>query len=440
MNQTVIVGVTQFKMRIRSAFKRIINNDYVFTILTKVFAVAIGLVASSFSNRFLGAELKGQLGSISSLLSVIAVSANFGLYQPYPYYKRQKEPYVLERFLNIFSFQFIVYLIIGLACATQTQSLKITAVCLLAPIQVLANQLSFIIMVEDVKFKNIIFFIARIANTLITIIAFYTMKRTILVSLSLIVIGDVITIFMVLARLKCRPNPFKTDFSFLIRIIPFGIVSMITTLMLTLNYRIDTLMMDYMFHIPDREIGFYTLGVSLSEYGWLIPDAFREVLFSRTARSDAIDDVIMSLKINFYLTLCMIAGIVLVGKLMIRILAGIEFLPSYSVTVFLIIGILPMSWFKIVGTLLLAQGKKYIYLLMLSISVLVNIVCNIIAIPIWGKLGAAAASVASYTAAGIMFLGYFLHRNSIPLRQAFLFNTNEIYLLQQRLGRLRKRF
>lgn len=30
-------------------------------------------------------------------------------------------------------------------------------------------------------------------------------------------------------------------------------------------------MMGYMYHIPDAEIGFYSLGVSLSEYGWLIP-------------------------------------------------------------------------------------------------------------------------------------------------------------------------
>ena len=88
---------------------------------------------------------------------------------------------------------------------------------------------------------------------------------------------------------------------------------MITTLMLTLNYRVDTLMMGYLYHIPDTEIGFYSLGVSLSEYGWLIPDAFREVLFSRTAKDDAIEEVTMSMKVNFYLTLLMILGILLLG-------------------------------------------------------------------------------------------------------------------------------
>ena len=102
-------------------------------------------------------------------------------------------------------------------------------------------------MVEDVKFKNTIFFTARITNTLITILAFYTMDRTILVALALIVVGDVITVVMALMRMKRFPNPLKADLKFAVKIVPFGIVSMITTLMLTLNYRVDTLMMGYMY-------------------------------------------------------------------------------------------------------------------------------------------------------------------------------------------------
>ena len=49
-------------------------------------------------------------------------------------------------------------------------------------------------------------------------------------------------------------------------------------------------------------------------------------------------------------------------------------------------------WHKIfIGTLLLAQGKKGVYLGMLSASVAVNILCNTITIPLWGKMGAAVA-------------------------------------------------
>lgn len=426
-------------MRIKSIARRITGNDYVYTIFTKIMAVVIGLIASSYSNRFLGPELKGELGQISSMISIVAVTANFGLYQPYPYYKRQNEPDVLNKFLRIFLLQFIAYTVIGIVGAVTLGSFALTAVCLIAPIQVLANQLSFMIMVEDVKFKNTIFFTARITNTLITILAFYTMNRTIMVSLALVVVGDLITVIMALWRMKRMPNPFRADLKFAAKIVPFGIVSMITTLMVTLNYRVDTLMMGYLFGVPDVEIGYYTLGVSLSEYGWLIPDAFREVLFSRTAKDDAIGEVTMSMKVNLYLTFMMIAGILVLGKPVIWLLAGAEYLPAYPVTVLLIAGIIPMSYFKIIGTLLLAQGKKYTYLGMLTLSVVANIICNMFTIPLWGKMGAAAASVVSYTVAGGCFLAYYLRTYQIPARDVFLFKPEEIARLKSMLLKVKRR-
>ncbi len=426
-------------MQLKRIANKITSNDYVYTIFTKIMAVVIGLIASSYSNRFLGPELKGELGQISSMISIVAVTANFGLYQPYPYYKRQGEPDVLDKFLRVFLLQFIAYTVIGVFAAAALNSFALTAVCLIAPIQVLANQLSFMIMVEDVKYKNKIFFTARSTNTLITILAFYTMNRTILVSLALVVVGDLITVIMALRRMKRMPNPLRADLRFAAKIVPFGFVSMVTTLMITLNYRVDTLMMGYLFGIPDAEIGFYTLGVSLSEYGWLIPDAFREVLFSRTAKDDAIGEVTMSMKVNLYLTLCMIVGILLLGKPVIWLLAGAEYLPAYPVTVLLIAGIIPMSYFKIIGTLLLAQGKKYTYLGMLTLSVVANIICNMFTIPLWGKMGAAAASVVSYMVAGGCFLVYYLRTYKIPARDVLLFRPEEIARLKGMIGKVKRK-
>ena len=69
-------------------------------------------------------------------------------------------------------------------------------------------------------------------------------------------LGDLITIVMALRRMRRMPNPLRADLRFAAKIVPFGIVSMITTLMTTLNYRVDTLMMGYMFGVPAAEIGF----------------------------------------------------------------------------------------------------------------------------------------------------------------------------------------
>lgn len=147
----------------------------------------------------------------------------------------------------------------------------------------------------------------------------------------------------------------------------------------------------------------------------------------------------MSMKVNLYLTLLMIAGILVLGRPVIYLLAGAPYLPAYPVTVMLIAGIIPMSYFKIIGTLLLAQGKKMVYLGMLTGSVVVNILCNLVTIPLWGKMGAALSSVVSYTVAGGLFLLYYLRTYQVPLRDVFLFRREELDRLAGMVRRVRQK-
>ena len=412
-------------MGAKQTLRRITGNDYLFTIVTKVLALAIGVIASAYSARYLGPALKGQLSVISSVLTIVAVVANFGLYQPYPYYKRQGEPNVRDRFLRIFAAQFLIYTVLGIVLTLIFRTPVMMAVCLIAPIQVLANQMSFMLMVEDVKYKNVIFFTARLTNTVITVLAFYTLRPSLLVALACIVVGDLITVIMGLCRLRTVPNPFKAEPKFAAKILPFGIVAMLTTLLLTLNYRIDVLMLNA-FQVTDAEIGFYSLGVSLSEYLWIIPDAFREVLFSRTAKDDSIGDITMSMKMNLYIMMVLILCVVLLGKPLIALVYGADFLPAYGVTCILIFGVVSMSYFKIIGTLLLAQGKKMVYLGMLTVSVIVNMIANCFFIPWLGKSGAALASVLSYTVAGLVFLIYFMKTYHVPFKDVFVLTPSEV--------------
>ena len=88
---------------------------------------------------------------------------------------------------------------------------------------------------------------------------------------------------------------------------------------------------------------------------------------------------------------------------------------------------------------LLAQGKKYTYLGMLTLSVVANIICNCFTIPLWGKMGAAAASVVSYTVAGGCFLAYYLKTYRIPARDVFLFRTEEIARLKGMIGKVKRK-
>ena len=60
---------------------------------------------------------------------------------------------------------------------------------------------------------------------------------------------------------------------------------------MTLNYRIDILMLDDIFHISTAEIGVYSVGVALAEKIWLIPDATKDILMSKLSNGSNSEEV-----------------------------------------------------------------------------------------------------------------------------------------------------
>ena len=66
-----------------------------------------------------------------------------------------------------------------------------------------------------------------------------------------------------------------------------------------------------------------------------------------------------------------------------------------------------MALFRLLGVVLVSQGKRGMHFITLAISAAVNIVLNIFTIPHWGMYGAAWASVASYTVCGTVLTVYF---------------------------------
>ncbi len=107
---------------------------------------------------------------------------------------------------------------------------------------------------------------------------------------------------------------------------------MYTTLLISINYKVDVILLKFL-NINLIEIGLYTVGVSLAEYGWLIPDIFKDVMINKTAKKDDIDNMTFSLRISSTMMILVFAFIIVGGKHMLMILFGSAFIGAYSVTV-----------------------------------------------------------------------------------------------------------
>ena len=97
---------------------------------------------------------------------------------------------------------------------------------------------------------------------------------------------------------------------------------------------------------------------------------------------------------------------------------GEAFAPSYNLAAILSLGVVSMTFYKIIGVLLLAEGRRIFYFTTLATAVASNVAINYITIPGYGATGAAVVSVITYSLTGAVFVVHFCRSNSIDLRDA----------------------
>ena len=421
----------------KNLMKSVTSNDYVFSLVNKFLSVFIGVFSSVCVNRYLGPELKGQYAYLINIVNIAVIIAGLGFYQSYPNQHRNKMEDQLHKYMNVFFAQFLIYLVIAIALAFLYKQSAITCALMLVPVQVLMNQLIMVALVEFIKFKQKVQIVMLFVNFGVNLLLLLFFPSNVALALIALMIKDGGFVIAFLWKIKYIPNPFDISKDFMAMLVKFGLSAMISTLLLQLNYRVDILFLGNM--ATDYEVGLYSVGVTLAEYVWLIPDAFKEVLFARTAKSDSINEIVTCIKINSVITVCLILGMLIFGKLGIRILYGRDFVPAFGVTCILFLGIPAMVLFKITNPLYWANGKQMFFCMTLLASVIANVVLNVLLIPTFGKEGAAVASVVSYTLCGGTFYIKFIKDYHIKWLEPFVITKKDISELKKRINKRKEK-
>lgn len=409
--------------------KKIFKNEYIFSLITKLSLVFFGMLNTILITRYLGPELKGQHGYILNIVNILVLILNLGIYQSFPFNKRRNiKENLINSYYTVFIVQFILYLSISLIIAFFTNNTELILVFILVPTMVLVQQLQFISMVENVNLRNIISIGNEIFYTLLLIIIYLSTSPNIYFIFIALFLKDLVIISRFIYSYRLKFEFKEMDRKFILETLQYGFYPMLTGLLLTLNYRLDVILLRN--YVSFSQIGLYTVGVGLADKIWIIPDAFKDVLFSKATKKDSIADLTLSIKINLVICLLLLFVIVSFGEFLIKILYGIEFIQAYSVTVIILVGIIPMMFYKLIYTQFIADGKQKTPFFLLLLSVLANLIGNYILIPLYGINGAAIASVISYAICGFLFLIIFMYTYNIRLSEILFFKKEEMYRLR----------
>lgn len=413
--------------------KSIIKNPYIFSVISKILVVLVGFLFTVFQSRFLGPEIKGQVATLTSITSIASIALALGTYQAYPYYRRTSKEDVLPIFLKINLLMLGAYLLLAAALVLIFDfSEKYTIAILVSPLLAFDSGISYITLVEQPNRKNSFDIVVSVAELVLVIVLWIFAKPSFILGVFIITIKDIFKAFVFAfwwrKRTFVKTEPILQWFP---RLVKFGIFPMLSLLMTMLNYRVDVLMLDG--KVADAAIGIYSVGVQLAERIWMLPDAMKGVLVSNITKGKGKDEVVYIIRVCNTICLIIAAGIIALGKPFITLLFGKAFSKAYQVTLIMLLGIFPMIYYKMIGSYNIAQGKRVVNFVFLSISVVINVIANYLMIPIWGIYGAGMASVISYSLCSILFIVYFCKNEQVKLREMLFLRRSEFKQLKTRL-------
>ena len=421
--------------------KKIVNNDYVYSVIAKVLGLFVAIVVSSLTARFFGTELKGVMSVVQNDVSLYAVFLGLGIYQAYPFF-RKKDPTILPTYLNNISTLFFLYEAVALLVAGGMFALRLNTYLAIAitlmPVDAYIKQLNYIVLVETPRRRNTSSLLISFSEILILGVMWIFFDATVVTVLSYYI--ATILINLLISFINLRANPLRIRFSLkqIWKYIKFGFIPMLVYLCMTINYKIDIQMLKWFDNVSFADIGIYGTGVALATQIWLIPDAIKDILLSKLVKGKNETEVAKVLRINLAICTIAIIFLVLLGKPAILLMYGSDFSDAYYVMILMLVGVLGMIFYKMIYSYNISQGKRIINLIFLGIAAIVNVIGNLILIPICGIWGAAIMSVCSYLICGLCFLVQFKHASRLPYFKLLFMQKEDFAIIKQIFTQKRK--
>ncbi|MFO7660535.1 MAG: oligosaccharide flippase family protein [Candidatus Cloacimonadaceae bacterium] len=420
----------------------------------RIIVLVISFVTSVFSTRYLGVELKGKLSYLITISGFVWMVLDLGLYRSFPYLVRKFPDKVSSLFYWIllqFFINLAVLTVLGLSLLQFFSGVigyafspvyMILFVCLITFAQ-LATQLQSLYLGLNKIWKHSL---AQLLNALIMLTLVLTGYAFLRQSdrLAYIIIATILSYTILIIYYTVNHNwkqpDNKLDLSFIKSAYKSGIRVFLSTLFILMLIRFDIVLVKRL--LGYSEVGIYSLAAHLIDMLQIASNVVGGLLLVKL--SDSTDDIekwiIMKKLLMSFFALLLIAnaGFAILGKFIIGALYGTQFIPVYFVYLWLIPASFGLSFGSLFNMYLNSKGFPVISIILPAIALLVNILLNLLLIPLWGIYGAALATSIAYLLWFIMILGYEqkcsqgkMFRHLVPHRQdwVLLWQEGQYYLL-----------
>ena len=170
-----------------------------------------------------------------------------------------------------------------------------------------------------------------------------------------------------------------------------------------LSLRIDVYLLAWLLADPAAPLGYYSLAVTIAQLAFFLPDAVSAIFFPHVAgvtRAESDKQVAMVARVTLLLTSGMAIVLVPTAIILIRVV-----LPAFEQSLpplFVILpGVVALSQTKVLNSYVAGLGMTALTSYVNVGSLVINVIANLILIPRFGIVGAAGASLISYSVSAI---------------------------------------
>ena len=224
-----------------------------------------------------------------------------------------------------------------------------------------------------------------------------------------------IVVALLILLFEAKVKMLKPDFSIVSSIVKKSIPFAMLTLIMTIYYRIDVIMIDELMDNGALETGIYAQGYRLPEMASMFALLFATLLlplFSKMISKKESIINLMSLSFRLIITPAIIAAILVFFFSMdiAKIIFITEFTKSAEVQRVLMFTFIPLASTYVFGTLLTANGDMKALNIISLVGLIINVGLNYYLIPFFGILGAAMATLITQITVVVMQLFYIGHQ------------------------------
>ena len=205
------------------------------------------------------------------------------------------------------------------------------------------------------------------------------------------------------ARRVSAANPAPAPVSYH-ELFTYGLPLYVGSLTSHFSYRIDAYLIAFLVADASEALGFYSMAVTMAEMVFIFPRAVQTVFFPHVAgssREDSDRQVTQVSRVTLLVSTLAAVLVIVLAALLFRFVLP-AFLDSMQPLVVLLPGVVALGVGNVTAGYVTGIGRPGIIAAIGLVSLATNVIANLLLIPRLGIVGAAAASLVSYSLSSLL--------------------------------------